>query len=187
MKTCQAIRWKKSVSYLKSPANWKVENSHGLWRVHANLCWTPWPVAIGCHKVSKGHTLIFWLTVACPFEHYRDVLGLQIQKYFVVRERLNKRDKLTSWSLSVFLNFCNGLWVRILPSYGENLNNQEIEKVTGVRSVFKWVTQMAVVAGHESGPWWWSGGQHPCLLLRWSDFESSWLLKLFFLCSKRRK
>ena len=77
-----------------------------------------------------------------------EFMVLQIQKYFVVRERFNKRDNLTSWSLGVFSNFCNGLWVRILPSYGENLNNQEIEKVTRVRSVFKWVTQMSVVAAY---------------------------------------
>ena len=27
------------------------------------------------------------------------------------------------------------------------------------------------------GPWWWSRGQRPCLLLRQSEFESCWLLK----------
>ena len=29
------------------------------------------------------------------------------------------------------------------------------------------------------GPWWWSNGQHPCLLLRLSEFESCWLLNNF--------
>ena len=27
------------------------------------------------------------------------------------------------------------------------------------------------------GPWWWSSGQHFCLLLQWSKLESCWLLK----------
>ena len=29
-----------------------------------------------------------------------------------------------------------------------------------------------------AGPWWWPSGQRSCLLLRRSEFESCWLLKL---------
>ena len=31
----------------------------------------------------------------------------------------------------------------------------------------------------DIGPWWWSSGQHACLLLRRFEFESKWSIKFF--------
>ena len=37
------------------------------------------------------------------------------------------------------------------------------------------------------GRWWWSSGQRSRLLLRRSEFESRWLLKIVYFCAKKIK
>ena len=46
---------------------------------------------------------------------------------------------------------------------------------------FSWKHAHCVIINNWNwnGPWWWSSGQHTCLLLRRSKFESCWLLQFF--------